>query len=938
MPESTPLTRLTSFGTVLSLLLSMLPVVLLAVPAGAVSNTLVINEIDYDQPGTDAAEFIEIKNVSDDDISLEGYAIQLINGTGGGAAQYQLFALPDVTLTSGEYFVLCANASTTGNCDLDVTPDTNLIQNGAPDALALLFNGAIIDSISYEGDVPGFVEGASAPTDDGVAEGLSRCPDGVDSDMNNADFALGPITPGESNDCPEPPPPFGVCGDPADFIHQVQGDGATSTLVGDSVIVEGVVVGDFQNNAEPDHGNLNGFHLQEEDVDADADPVTSEGLFVFAPGSVDVAVGQLVRVQGMVAEFTSGSSSMTQLSGITDLEICGEAALPTPATVNFPLSAVTDLERYEGMSVIFPQTLVISEYFNYDRFVEMVIALPFDGEDRHHTPTAVVEPGAAAVALQNEIALRRITLDDGLSVQNPAFTRHPNGDEFTLSNRFRGGDTVTDTVGVIDHTFGLYRIQPTDAAVYTEVNTRPAAPDDVGGELTVSSFNVLNYFLTIDDGNAICGPAQDQDCRGADTQSEFDRQRIKILSALAEIDADVFGLIEMENTTGVEPLADIVAGLNGMGEGPYDFIDTGTIGTDAIRVGIIYQPGSVTPLGDHAILDSSIDPDFDDTLNRPVLAQSFVDNDGGVFTVAVNHLKSKGSDCDDVGDPDLGDGQGNCNLTRLAAARAQVDWLASDPTGSGDPDVLIFGDLNSYEMEDPIGAVIAGPDDTLGTDDDYTDLIREFGGEHAYSFVFDGLVGYLDHALSNHDLTPQVSGATIWHINADEPDLLDYDTSFKSPEQAALFEENAYRSSDHDPVIIGLDVNVGPACDNATANPDRLWPPNHKFVPIAIDGVTDPDGDMVTITIDSIFQDEAVTARGSGKSAPDGRGVGTSTAEVRAERVGGGNGRVYHIGFTATDGLGASCAGTVTVGVPSRPHKPPVDDGPLFDSTVVPGG
>src|SRR3970040_1704177 len=140
MPESPPLTRLTSFGTVLSLLLSMLPVVLLAVPAGAVSNTLVINEIDYDQPGTDAAEFIEIKNVSDDDISLEGYAIQLINGTGGGAAQYQLFALPDVTLTSGEYFVLCANACTTGNCDLGVTPDTNMIQNGAPDALALLFN------------------------------------------------------------------------------------------------------------------------------------------------------------------------------------------------------------------------------------------------------------------------------------------------------------------------------------------------------------------------------------------------------------------------------------------------------------------------------------------------------------------------------------------------------------------------------------------------------------------------------------------------------------------------------------------------------------------------------------------------------------------------------------------------------------------------------
>ena len=936
MPESTPLARLTSFGTTLSLLLSMLPVVLLAAPAGAVSTTLVINEVDYDQPGTDTAEFIEIKNVSDDDISLEGYAIQMINGASGGATQYRLSALPAaVTLASGGYFVLCANATTTVNCDLDVLPDSDLIQNGAPDALALLFDGAIVDSISYEGDVPGFVEGASAPTDAG-SEGLSRCPDGVDSDMNDADFELGPITPGESNDCPEPPPPFGVCGDPAVLIHQVQGDGATSTLVG-SVIVEAVVVGDFQNNAEPDHGNLNGFHLQEEDEDADTDPATSEGLFVFAPGAADVAVGQLVRVQGTVAEFTGSGSSMTQLSGITDLEICDETALPTPATVTFPLSATTDLERYEGMSAIFPQTLVISEYFNYDRFVEMVIALPFDGEDRHHTPTAVVEPGPAAVALQNEIALRRITLDDGLSVQNPPFTRHPNGQEFTLVNRFRGGDTVTETVGVIDHSFGLYRIQPTDAAVYAAMNTRPEAPDDVGGELTVSSFNVLNYFLTID-GNDICGPAQDQDCRGADTQSEFDRQRVKILSALAEIDADVFGLIEMENTTGVEPLADIVAGLNDLGEGPYDYIDTGTIGTDAIRVGIIYQPGSVTPLGDHAILDSSVDPDFNDDLNRPVLAQSFVDNDGGVFTVAVNHLKSKGSDCNAVGDSDLGDGQGNCNLTRLAAARAQVDWLASDPTGSGDPDVLIFGDLNSYDMEDPIDAVIAGPDATLGTDDDYTDLIREFGGEHAYSFVFDGLVGYLDHALSNDGLTPQVSGATIWHINADEPDLLDYDTSFKSMEQAALFEDNAYRSSDHDPVIVGLDVNVGPACDSATANPDRLWPPNHKFVPIAIDGVTDADGDTVTITVDSIFQDEAVNAPDSGNTAPDGRGVGTSTAEVRAERVGGGNGRVYHIGFTAADSLGASCAGTVMVGVPARPNQAPIDDGPLFDSTAVPGG
>jgi Ca2+-binding RTX toxin-like protein len=176
----------------------------------------------------------------------------------------------------------------------------------------------------------------------------------------------------------------------------------------------------------------------------------------------------------------------------------------------------------------------------------------------------------------------------------------------------------------------------------------------------------------------------------------------------------------------------------------------------------------------------------------------------GLLTVAVNHLKSKGSAC--AGDPDLGDGQGNCNLTRLGAAEALVDWLASDPTGSGDTDFLIIGDLNSYDKEDPIDAIQAGSDDTAATDDDYTDLIAAFNGELAYGYVFDGQLGYLDHGLSSSSLTPQVVNAVEWHINADEPDLLDYNTDFKLPAQQAIYEPNAYRSSDHDPVIVSLDL------------------------------------------------------------------------------------------------------------------------------------
>ena len=122
------------------------------------------------------------------------------------------------------------------------------------------------------------------------------------------------------------------------------------------------------------------------------------------------------------------------------------------------------------------------------------------------------------------------------------------------------------------------------------------------------------------------------------------------------------------------------------------------------------------------------------------------------FTVAVNHLKSKGSACDDVGDPDLGDGQGNCSQTRRAAAEALVDWLATDPTGSGDPDFIIMGDLNSYAQEDTIDEIKAGSDDTVGTSDDFTNLISHFNGPYAYSYTFDGQAGYLDHALANASL------------------------------------------------------------------------------------------------------------------------------------------------------------------------------------------
>ncbi len=602
-------------------------------------------------------------------------------------------------------------------------------------------------------------------------------------------------------------------------IYNIQGSGLVAAITG-TVTTQGVVVGDFETSS-----SMSGFYMQ--DLTGDGDQATSDGIFVYTGNNNFVSTGQVVRVTGYARErfnqtTINGSNSNTAVVPLANIVDCGSGSI-APIEVNMPFTSPEYLEGFEGMLVKFPQSLVISEYFNYDRFGEIILSLPFEGQSRMFTPTSVVEPGAAAIDLAYQNSLRRITLDDVNSAQNPAALRHPNGQPFSLTNMFRGGDLVQNAIGVLGYDFNLYRIMPTAPADFTAVNPRPAAPEDVGGNLKIAAMNTLNYFLTLDypTGDPLdnqCGPLLNVECRGADADQpdEFSRQRAKLLAALSGLDASVIGLNELENTTGVEPLADIVAGLNDLlGPGAYAYVDTGVIGSDAIKVGLIYRPADVTPVGSFALLDSSVDTRFLDTKNRPSLAQTFEENSTGArFTVAVNHLKSKGSDCNDVDDPDIGDGQGNCNLTRMYAAQAMVDWLAVDPTGSGDPDFIIMGDLNSYAMEDPIDAIKAGPDDIFGTEDDYTNLIFDYQGLFAYSYVFDGQNGYLDHALANAGMATQVTGVIDWHINADEADVVDYDTSFKPLSQENLYEPNAYRASDHDAVIVGLNLtNLPPTVE-----------------------------------------------------------------------------------------------------------------------------
>ena len=766
-----------------------------------------INEIRIDQPGDDNNEFFELTGTPN--APLDGMAYIVIgDGTGENDGVIESVTLLTGHSLDGSGFFWAAEATFTTATPSLVTSTLNFENSdNVTHLLVVDFSGGNGDDLDANDDgvldvVPwGSVIDCLALLETPGAENRTYCESSIGPDAGFVpgtvyrcdfgwqigDFAdLAANTPGAANNCPSSGD-FGVCGDPATFIHAIQGMTETSPLLGSIQIIEGVVSGDYQSG-------LGGFYLQEESADQDADPATSEGIFVFdSDGVPSVDVGQIVRVQGEIGEFISSGSSLTQISQIQNAVVCTGTETVAPVAVTLPISPVALLEAYEGMLVTFPMTLTVTEHFNLGRFGE--VALSAGG--RLLNPTNVITPGAPAIALAAENNRRRILLDDGNSVQNPDPIPYPQPG-LTALNALRLGDVVEDLTGVMDERFGVYRIQPVGVISFTAGNPREAAPVAVGGEIQVASFNVLNYFLTLDAGAAGCGPNQDMDCRGANSAAEFERQRAKILQALTAIDAEIVGLIEMENTPGVEPLADLVGGLNQIaGSEVYTYVDTGVIGTDAIRVGMIYKSAVVTASGRFAVLDSSVDPDFIDRLNRPSLAQSFQTGAGDKFTVVVNHLKSKGSSCS--GDPDTGDGQGNCNGVRTAAANALAEWLATDPTGSGDADVLIIGDLNAYAEEDPIRSLQS---------QGYTNLVKQFvPAADGYSYVFNGEVGYLDHALATSTLTAQVTGVTIWHINSDEPRVLDYNVEFKSPGQVTeLYNVDPYRSSDHDPVIIGLDL------------------------------------------------------------------------------------------------------------------------------------
>jgi uncharacterized protein len=549
-------------------------------------------------------------------------------------------------------------------------------------------------------------------------------------------------------------------------ISTIQGSTLTSPLVSQTVAVEGVVTSNVQGTTQ-----LSGFFIQQ--AVPDGNPETSDGIFVFAPNNTTtIAVGDYVQVKGTVAEFggstAAPTNSATQISSVTSVQVCGTYTVPTPISISLPLATSTALEKYEGMLVRFEGLLNVSETFSQGRFGELVLS---SGRQFHPNNGNV-----SVTSVQNQLG--RIILDDASNVQNPSPT--PWMSAAGSAGTRRVGDSVQNLTGILSYGFNAYRLQPTATPTFTVANPRSDTPPAVGGTLKVSSFNVLNYFTTLNQ-------------RGANTSAEFTRQKDKIVSAIVAIDADVLGLMEIENNSDTA-LNDLVAAINArIGTTTYAPVRAGIVGTDAIKTAIIYKPATAQPIGNPVLPTGADLAAFAQA--RPPQAQRFAAaSNNGSFWFIVNHFKSKGS-CPTSGDIDLG--QGCWNVLRTTQANALNNFATSLRTNSGENDVLMMGDFNNYLLEDPAKALeTAGFENLLNT---------RVPAAQRYTYVFSGETGALDHAYASAGLGTQVAGVNVWHINSDEPPVLDYNLENKNDDRYAA---TPFRSSDHDPIIVGLNLNA----------------------------------------------------------------------------------------------------------------------------------
>ncbi len=558
-------------------------------------------------------------------------------------------------------------------------------------------------------------------------------------------------------------------------------------FLGKQVEIEGVVVGDFR---QPDQ--LGGIFLQQLDTG------TSNGwrgVFVQCSQNEPISVGDRIRVRGMfdIEESIPQIIAAEQRTSV-EVEQISHIGLPEPVDLMLPAES-KDWESVLGMLVGFSADMVVSDTYNWSRYGQVILT----PENRRFIPTNHIDPndadpsGTNSNGTENSRAVmdaekndlrQMLLLDDGLKIQNPkTLAFQPAGESSGESLRL--GTRIKNLKGIVARANGQYIILPFGKRTF-EYAKRPSRPEFGNVNVTVASFNVLNFFTTIDNG--------DNGARGADSEAELDRQRKKLVASIVEMDADILGLMELENNLDSEQ--NLVSSLNETigsqvyaGVGLPDQFSSASGGKNPIRVGLIYRRDRVETVGNVQMVN---DDAFDNA--RTPLAQVFrlVDGDSTLMVI-VNHFKSKGSNDAEGDNVDQNDGQGSYNASRRDQAAAIVRYVQSIKQASDAEKVLVIGDLNAYAEEDPID---------LLRDGGLVDLLqRHEQDEQTYSYVYKGRAGCLDHAFATPELARNVVGAAVWHINSDEPRCLDYNLEYNPK---AFYRPDPFRSSDHDPVLIGI--------------------------------------------------------------------------------------------------------------------------------------
>lgn len=834
--------------------------------ASAAGDAVVISEVyggGGGSTGTPAynRDFVELYNPTDAAVDISTMSVQYKSATG---TTFQVTTLTGSIAPHATYLVAEGTAGRVGS-DLpaaDVSGGINMAagagvvflarQTSALSGVAtgsVTNNAAIADLVGY-GSSANTYEGAPTATLTNTTS-AARSATGTDTDSNAADLAAGAPTPTPGG--PVEPTPGGD----TVSIEDIQGSTDTSPYAGQTVTTEGVVTAAYPT------GGFNGFYLQTAGSGGDIDlaqHTRSDALFVFSSaGAAAVHVGDHVQVVGKVSEFFG----LTELSpaAATDVKVLATpAAAVKPAVVPLPGSSA-QRESLEGMLVSLQGAFTVTDNYSLNQYGEIGLAA---GHEPLWQPTEVADPHdpAAIAAVVADNAARRVTLDDGSSTNYLTTGKNSALPWLTQDHQIRVGAPASFTSPmVLDYRNSLWKLQPTGQLTgageppVSFGHTRTDAPAAVGGDVQIASFNVLNYFPTTgadfvaagghctwyDDRagnhvtvNTCTGPNGEPGPRGAADADDLARQQAKIVRAINGLGADVVSLEEIENSAKFgEPrdaaVSTLVDALNAeAGAGTWAFVPTpSTLGDqadeDVIRTAFIYRTAVVVPVGESLVDDA---PEFD--IARDPLAQAFQPlgrTSASRFLVIVNHFKSKGSG------PDDGTGQGNSNPQRVAQAQQLVTFADQAKEHFGTDRVFLSGDFNAYTEEDPIRVLREAGFTDIGS--------HESPGEHTY--LFDGVVGSLDHVLGNSAALGTVTGAHVWNINSVEPVALEY--SRFNYNATDFYEPSPFRASDHDPLLVGLDTSAEPVATStaASVSPDPVPMANKKAEPGVVSiAVTSP--------------------------------------------------------------------------------------------------